>query len=137
MVTVLPDHCWIGPRSIRYRGQMWLRYKLFYTKVYGPVPAGFELAHRCHNGPGRGKTRCCWNPHHVRPLTHEENMRESWDLVTECPNGHRYTEANTYWHNGYRHCRACRQIFDRRRGRRRGLERYATPVSGPHSDTEE
>lgn len=36
-------------------------------------------------------------------------------LRSECKQGHPFDEANTYWHNGYRHCKTCRAAANRRR----------------------
>ena len=38
-----------------------------YEARYGPVPEGLELDHECRNPP-------CWNPRHVIPVTHQENV---------------------------------------------------------------
>ena len=123
MLTVLPDHCWIGPASIRIQGRTWRRYKLAYVKLYGPVPKGYELAHSCHNGP-RDRGTGCWNPHHVRPLTHEENCEETLKerlLRTHCPAGHPYSGKNLRIHpNGAQVCRECQAAASRRyRAKRR------------------
>jgi hypothetical protein len=45
-------------------------HRWLYERLRGPVPAGKELAHSCHN------RRCV---RHVRPLSHEENIAEMWD----------------------------------------------------------
>lgn len=83
-------------------------HKALYLSVVGPVPTGLELDHRC-------RTRCCVNPAHLEPVTHQENCRRGArgvlrPLVTHCINGHEYDEANTrtYFRRDGRKRRACR-----------------------------
>lgn len=121
--TDFTDDCWIwtgGCYGSGY-GQIseWRDRKPFkYTiHVYmwellvNPVPEGLELDHLC-------RVRRCWNPDHLEPVTHLENVRRGVPYnrriaeqraVTHCPHGHEYTEANTYVNpKGHRFCRKCR-----------------------------
>ena len=41
-----------------------------YNLAHGEVPSGLEVSHQCHN------PRCC-APHHLRAITHQENMAEA------------------------------------------------------------
>jgi len=41
-----------------------------YNLAHGEVPAGMEVSHSCHN------PRCC-APHHLRAISHQENMAEA------------------------------------------------------------
>lgn len=41
-----------------------------WEQMRGPVPEGLELDHLCRNSR-------CWNPDHLEPVTHQENMRRS------------------------------------------------------------
>ncbi len=74
------DGCWIwsGPVS---RSGYGLTNRLFagghktiyahiktFELVFGPVPAGLELHHRCH-------VPRCVNPEHLEPMTHRENVQ--------------------------------------------------------------
>ena len=54
----------------------------------------------------------CWNPDHVEPVTHEENMaRGAHALKTHCPHGHSYSEDNTRISSrGSRLCKTCGNI---------------------------
>lgn len=77
-----------------------------------------ELDHIC-------STRCCVNPNHLEPVTHQENVArgragEPQARRTHCPKGHPYDETNTLWCEPSRHhprgqrmCRTCRRDRDR------------------------
>jgi hypothetical protein len=83
----------------------------------GPVPAGNEVEHVCEVKPC---VRWVIDPSigsaHIAAVTHRENLERS-DLVkqngahnrakTHCPEGHEYTDENTYRIAGRRHCKTC------------------------------
>jgi hypothetical protein len=91
-----------------------LAHRKAYTDAFGPIPEGLEIDHLC-------RVRHCVNPDHLEAVTHVENMRrahEVWGFTswgaqanagkTHCPQGHEYTEANTYARQrGSRDCRTC------------------------------
>lgn len=88
-----------------------------YEGLVGPIPDGFTLDHLCRN-------TSCANPAHLEPVTHEENVKrgrsgEGQALRTHCPQGHEYTDDNTYQHGGRRFCRACHRERNREYARAR------------------
>lgn len=106
---------WIGNRTpanygrVNAYGRVWKAHRLSYEAFIGPIPGGLTLDHLCRNRP-------CVNPRHLDPVPPGVNTLRSPYTVpsinstkTECPDGHPYDEANTYFApNGSRRCRACR-----------------------------
>ena len=72
----------------------------------GPIMPGLEVHHKC------GQRRCV-NPMHLEAVTRQVNLAHRdatrvWPVLTHCPNGHPYTDENTYiTTGGYRRCRTC------------------------------
>jgi hypothetical protein len=50
-------------------GKMLKPHRLAYELFVGPIPAGMHILHSCDNG-------ACCNPAHLRPGTHQDNMRD-------------------------------------------------------------
>lgn len=78
-----------------------------------PIPDGFHVDHVYANGC---RHRDCIEPAHLEAVTSGENTRRAAVLITHCPQGHLYDEANTrvnirccgrYAGNETRSCRAC------------------------------
>lgn len=93
------DH--IGYGKIGYGRNTQLAHRVAYELLVGPIPEGLELDHKC-------RVRCCWNPAHLEPVTHLENMsRGKHAKATHCKHGHKYNDENTYRFRGSRHCRQC------------------------------
>jgi hypothetical protein len=84
-----------------------LAHRWAYEAMVDLIPEGLELDHLCRN-------KACVNPEHLEPVTHAVNIERNPNainntarLVTNCPQGHEYDEANTRWYRNKRHCRAC------------------------------
>ena len=137
------DGCWEwqGHRSSHGYGKIGCggkdigTHRVAWELAHGPIPAGMHVCHRCDNPP-------CVRPDHLFLGTHSDNMRdlaekglaggpvcEANALKTHCPQGHAYTPANTYTHNGKRQCRICRNAGSKRRRKaRRARRRHCSAV---------
>ncbi len=121
------DGCavWLGAKLDGY-GRFYVGYKAgkrkyIYAHLFlvGKAPEGLEWDHLCRN-------RACVWPECLEAVTHQENIRRSpvlpaqhrarGALVTHCPEGHEYTQENTYitrdsvrgWRT--RSCKICRKL---------------------------
>ncbi len=118
--------CWIWVAATRSGyGRVWVDGKLVsahrysYEMYVGPIPDGMVVRHKCD-------TPSCVNPDHLEIGSQAENIGDAVRrgrhfspsrLVTHCPQGHEYTEDNTYPRpEGGRACRQCH--------RERALARY-------------
>lgn len=109
-------------------------YRAAYEYAMGPVPVGLDLDHACHSRdmscPGGSSClhRRCVNPHHLEPVTRDENLRRGRNpsatnaRKTHCKYGHEFTPENTILltvrrSDGAprRKCRTCRQIWSKSR----------------------
>lgn len=100
----------------KFRGHQVHRFA--YELVHGAIADGLEPDHLC-------RVKCCINPDHMEPVTHEENLRRAGILdrvgalnraKTHCPQGHAYEGYNLFIHkNGARACRTCMRNSTRRR----------------------
>lgn len=114
---------WTGAKKEGGHGVVWSGE---YTPAGNPGLARVHVALYEHwmGSPGEGQvlhhtcfTPACANPDHLLPCTQKEHMRIHGALTTHCPQGHEYTEANTYYrnrldtskHGGWRECRECRK----------------------------
>lgn len=130
LIKGLVPVCWVftgaklkGYGQVHVNGRTGYTHQVSYAELIGPMPEGLEPDHLCG-------TAACWNPWHLDPVTHAENVRRSrWTrhqrLKTHCPKGHPYSPENTYRPPGprpHRECLTCR----RARNRANYLERKRT-----------
>lgn len=143
-----PDACWpwrgmidrntgYGKTSVKSRPELHGgAHRAVYQILVGPIPAGLDLDHLCHNAdtscPG-GPTclhRRCVNPRHLEPASRQVNRKRGRtsgmpDLnraKTHCPKGHPYSGDNLIvrikpqgWQA--RICRTCERARHKRRRR--------------------
>src|SRR5512139_4245859 len=116
------DDCWLwrglltdrGYGKIKYKCKTKLVHRLAYELLVHQVDPQLHLDHLC-------RTRNCFNPAHLEPVTPAENVRRSsaWEVnrsKTHCPRGHEYSAENTYIQAGNgRQCKTCRRMADRKR----------------------
>jgi len=91
-------------------------HRLAWSLVHGPIPDGLKILHHCDNPPcAQTKPTEGFPEGHLflgSPADNTADMlakgRHLGHLVTHCPAGHLYDEANTYvTARGHRKCRAC------------------------------
>jgi len=152
------DTCWIWTGCIHKTGyglfgadrRVFYAHRYSYELQFGPVPAGLQVDHVCHNqdeeclGGSSCRHRRCVNPVHLEAVTHRENGRRGksvWGVnsrKTHCPRGHPYDEANTYINPaGARTCRQCSSAREAKRARSSGLSTAARthcPQGHPYSE---
>lgn len=108
---------WRGSRQLNGYGKLGrngvtlLAHRVAFEDQAGPIPPGLELDHLCANPS-------CINVRHLEPVTGVENRRRARArrLLTKlmCRHGHPWSEATTYYYNGYRYCRTCNTESHRR-----------------------
>jgi HNH endonuclease len=114
--------CWVWQLSIvskgygkeKNDGRAMMAHRAVYESLVGPIPDELVLDHLC-------RVRSCVNPEHLEPVTNAENIRrgEGPSVVnaakTHCKHGHEFTGKNTGRdRGGYRACRACGVIKQRK-----------------------
>lgn len=86
-----------------------LAHRVSYLHAKGEIKKGLVLDHLCQN-------KKCVNPDHLEAVTNLENRRRGdssncgWNFreKTHCPQGHEYTEENTFYSfSKSRRCRTC------------------------------
>lgn len=118
-VHEMPNGCmnWTAHVGRSGYGRFWidgrnaLAHRWSYQYHVGPIPDGLHLDHLCRN-------RVCVNPAHLEPVTPSENVlrgvgpqlsSERRRAITHCPEGHEYTEENTYNNGNGRTCLICKK----------------------------
>lgn len=108
---------WRGPTNkggygqVKRQGRNVLLHRLVIELAEGPLLPDEVVRHTCDNPP-------CFRYSHLVRCTQLDNIadmvakgrgRNQYAGRTECPNGHAYDEANTYWRpdGRGRECRTC------------------------------
>lgn len=130
-----PDGCWRwtaapfgnGYGQMRVDGKMVRVHTLAYEVFIGPIPAGMDVGHKCHDeaaaaglcsGPDCPH-RACFNPEHLKAEPRRDNILASPLTLasinknkTHCLRGHEFTPENTSFRNEgrSRSCLACNRM---------------------------
>lgn len=126
-----PEGCWIWTAKLTDQGygefwyskekQHYRAHRLAYELTHGEIPGDLPLDHLCHNGKGcdlnaKCPHRACVNPEHLEAVEHKTNVLRGESPMahnvhkTHCPQGHEYTEENTYLKGTSRSCKECHRI---------------------------
>lgn len=108
---------WGVNKNKRRDGDKKRRYahRISWTLTRGKIPIGICVLHKCDNPP-------CVNPSHLFLGTYADNARDKCakgrdheSQKTHCPQGHPYSEENTYRDSlNHRWCRACHREANHR-----------------------
>jgi len=77
-------------------------HRIIYEYVYGEIPEGFEIHHKCNNP-------LCFNPEHLEALSQAQHF--ALRKRTHCLRGHELTADNVYWSKGKRACKKCKAAY--------------------------
>jgi hypothetical protein len=94
-------------------------HRFAWQTLVGPIPEGLHIDHLCRN-------RICVCIDHLEPVTPKVNIQRGITgavrkiraaQTTHCPQGHEYSEENTYVRkaSNARSCRKCHRDIERRR----------------------
>lgn len=92
-----------GYGQFYFEGTMVYAHRWAYMRERGPIPAGMDIDHICHN-------RACVNVDHLRIATRKQNLENVGTLRTDNTSGYRGVswskQSNKWWayinHNGKR-----------------------------------
>lgn len=120
-IVKVPRGCWlwVGKKSWNGYGQFAIghqrqvyAHRWSYAKFRGPIPEKHDIDHLC-------RCRLCVNPAHLEAVTRRENLLRGDTITarhaakTHCPQGHEYSDSNTYRFRGLRYCRICRSAHQK------------------------
>lgn len=134
LISVMPNGCWhytgyIAPTGYGQVGRNLPAHRVAWEVANGrPATKGMHVDHQCHNLDAACNDdndclhRRCVNPAHLELVTPRINLIRGKGFggvnaaVESCPQGHPYSEANTYYRPDRfgRICRACRYESGRR-----------------------
>lgn len=132
--TINENGCWSYQGSHNNKGggycQFSINNKSIYTHrfmfeyYYGELDSSLVIDHLCKNSR-------CVNPNHLEQVTQKQNCNRglvgsNMSTKTHCPQGHEYTEENTYSYKSKqglfsRHCRICNLDHQREYEKRKRL----------------
>lgn len=115
-IVILENDCWEWGASKNHKGygqfgvdgKMLKSHRFIFEYYYGQICPDLVIDHLCQN-------RGCCNPIHLELVTNKENLHRSKMIRTHCRKGHLITDETIYLHNGYRHCKICRNEASCRR----------------------
>lgn len=119
------DDCWPWQGTVTNHGygqavirrQRFGAHRFVYEQLIGPIPAGLDLDHICHEptecaGGPACPHRACVNPSHLVPTTARRNVLRSNSEPAKnlrkplCANGHEFSHTDS---RGWRKCRTCQR----------------------------
>lgn len=128
---VSPSGCWVwqgpqwtngyGQTSVKIHGTA-LAHRAFYIEHRGPIAAGIDLDHSCHNGDPdcvRGSEcphRLCVNPDHLDPVPRRTNLTRAIEAQNVCEKGLHDLTLPGATRPGTRQCVECWRIRYRKAG---------------------
>lgn len=105
-----------------FEGKARAAHRVAYELMVASIPAGMVIDHICHNrdlncaGGSHCLHRRCVNPHHLEPVSQQENIHRSPHRPvnkTHCVKGHEYTPENRAFRRRHNsdvmdyYCRTC------------------------------
>ncbi|MBH0121551.1 NUMOD4 motif-containing HNH endonuclease [Rhodococcus sp. CX] len=100
-------------------------HRLVLLAFVGPPPAGSEYALHADDDPSNNRlSNLRWGSQVDNMNDMSENGHSYHANKSHCPREHEYSEANTRWYRGKRHCRECER--QRSRGRYVNRKKEAT-----------
>ena len=114
--------CWVwkgrmgskGYGAVSHRSVNFRAHRIAFELLKAEIPPNLVLDHLCRN-------RACCNPDHLECVTNRENLMRGEGAAakgarqTHCAQGHSFEIYGARRANGYRWCRECQRIRDRKR----------------------